>query len=100
MTKHKQRTCKVTLRRICATIAAVKSSITYSEGVFVALGIQHAIRTRRISLSPVACPDLQYFSTSSHKRHIFLKKKVTEQNMCVLIPSTTFVWNIFHSKKN
>ena len=77
-----------------------KSSITYSEGVFVALGIQHAIHMRRISLSTVACPALQYISTLSHKRHGFsLKKKVIEQNMCVLISSTTFVRNIFHSKK-
>ena len=28
------------------------------------------------------------------------KKKVTEHKMCVLISSTTFVWNISHSKKN
>ena len=36
--------------------------ITYSECVcvFVALGIQHAIRVRRIILPSVACPALQY----------------------------------------
>jgi len=39
-----------------------------------------------------------FFSTLSHKRHDF-GEKVTEHKMCVLIFSTTFVWNIFHSKK-
>ena len=43
-------------------------------------------------------PLLQYFSTLSHKRRDF-RKKVTEHKMCVLILSTTFVWNITHSKK-
>jgi len=47
----------------------------------------------------VSCPALQYFSTFSHKRHDF-RKKVTEHKMCVLSFSTTFVWNISHSKKN
>jgi len=39
------------------------------------------------------------FSTLSHKRHDF-REKVTEHKMCFLIFSTTFVWNISHSKKN
>jgi hypothetical protein len=73
-TQHKQCTYKVTLRRICATTVAVQNSITYSEGVFVALGNQHAIRMRRISLSSVACPALQYLSTLTHKKHVFIKK--------------------------
>ena len=41
-------------------------------------------------LSPVASPALQYFSTSSHKRHGVRKKKVVEHKMCVLIFSTNF----------
>jgi len=54
--------------------------ITYSELVFVALGIQHAKRLSRvILLSP-----LQHVCTLSHNRHDF-RKKVTEHKMCVLI---------------
>jgi hypothetical protein len=41
----------------------------------------------------------KYFSTLSHKRHDFLRKKKVEHKMCVLIFSTTFVLNICHSMK-
>jgi hypothetical protein len=40
------------------------------------------------------------FSTPSHKRHDFRKKKKSvEHKMCVLRLSTTFVWKVSHSKK-
>jgi hypothetical protein len=61
--------------------------------------MQNASFLRRIILSSVACLAVTYFSTLSHKRHDF-RKKVMEHKMYVLILSTTFVWNISHSKKN
>ena len=47
-------------------------SITYSECVFEAVVIQHAVGTRRV----VICPAVQYFSTFSHKRHDFRGGKI------------------------
>jgi hypothetical protein len=51
-------------------------------------------------LSSVACPTLRYFSTLSHKRHDFRGENVIDNKMRVSVFSSTFVWNIFHSKKN
>jgi hypothetical protein len=61
-------------------------SITHSDLVFVALGMQHATRMRRT----VACPAVHYFFILDNKRHYFRKKKqVIRRNLCVLIVSTT-----------
>jgi len=46
-------------------------TVTNSECVSVALLIQHAKRTRRVTLTYVTCLGLQYFSTLSHKWHDF-----------------------------
>jgi hypothetical protein len=59
--------------------------------VHIALLIQHATRMRHIVTSFVAPRSAPYFSTLSHKRCDFRRKKVTEHKMCVLIFSTTFV---------
>jgi len=48
-------------------------NITYSERVFTALVIQHAMRMRRIGLSSVVFKALQNFCTLSHKGTIFGK---------------------------
>jgi hypothetical protein len=63
-------------------------SITYSEYVSVALGIQHAKCMRCIILPTAACLSLQYISTLSHKRHDFLGEKIIQHKICVLIFST------------
>jgi len=86
-------------RNRCCSGKAI--SITYSECMSLALVSQNAKRMRHIILSSVACPGVQYFSTLSHQRHDFRKrKKFAEREMCVLIFATTFVGNISHYKKN
>ena len=66
-------------------------SIKYSQCLSAALVIQHAKRLRRIILSSVAWLAVPYFSTLSHKR---FSQKVIKRKMCILIFSTTFIWNI------
>ena len=53
----------VTFRRVSEIIVAAgkAAGITYSECMFVALGIQHAMRMRRNIPSPVACLTLAIF---------------------------------------
>jgi len=59
---------KGTLLRVRATYCCGGKaiSITYSESMFIVLGFRHALRMRRIILSSVACPAVQYFSILSH----------------------------------
>jgi hypothetical protein len=52
-----------------------------------------------VILPSVACLSLPYFSSLSHKGQDF-RKSVIEHKMCVLIFSTTFFGNMYHSKKN
>jgi hypothetical protein len=63
-------------------------SITYSESLFVALGIQRAMCMRHTVISGLT--GLTIFFPHSHTRRIF-EKEVIEQKTYVLIVSTTFV---------
>jgi len=87
--------------RVRVTIVVVEKAIniTYSDWVFGALGTQHVMRMRRI-ICGMHAPLYNIFSTLSHKRHDFRKKKVIKCKMFVLIFSTKFIGNISHSKKN
>ena len=67
-------------------------SITYSECVFVALVIQHAMRIRHIILS-VSCPSVSYFSTLSDKQQDFKEK--FKREVYVLISSSTLSETFF-----
>jgi hypothetical protein len=82
--------CNIAARSCNHCCRAKSVNITYSEYVFAALVIQHAMRMRLIILPSVASLAAPYFPTLSHKRHLF-RKKVTEYKMCVFIFSTTFV---------
>jgi hypothetical protein len=64
-------------------------SITQTECVFVALGIQHAVRMRHIVI--VACPALQYFLHFFINGTISEKKKVPEHKIYALIFLYKFV---------
>jgi hypothetical protein len=58
-------------------IHKAQMDITYSERVFVALSIKHANHMVSTIMSSLACPDLKYFSTFSHKGHDFRKSYST-----------------------
>jgi hypothetical protein len=67
----------VKLRRVRVTFVYRGKAIRIkdSECVSVAFVTQHAKRMRPIIFSPVACLDLKYFSTLSHKGHNFWEKR-------------------------
>jgi hypothetical protein len=69
---------------------------TNSECLFVALVIQYAMRMRHIDICGFSGSTV--FLHIISLRHDFRKRFLNTK--CVLIYSTTLVWNIFPSKKN
>ena len=86
------------MRCVRATTVAVETNkLTYYKCVFVSFGIQHGMLIRHIVLcGPPGYTILSHFTPQTAR----ISKQVTEHKTCVLIFSTTFVWNISHSKKN
>jgi len=76
-----KRNIEVRSRNHCRRGRAI--SIVYSECLSVALVIQDAMRMHRITLSSVTCPNLPYFSTSSHKQHDS-RKNVKDHNVSTI----------------
>jgi len=65
--------------------------------VSVALVIQHEMHMRPIDVCGVS-GSIIFFHIISQRAQF--KKKIIQHRMCVLIISTIFVSNIFHSKNN
>jgi hypothetical protein len=75
-------------------------SITYSECVFIALEIQHAMCMHHIEICGLA--PLQYLTTLSHKQHNcqLKKKKLLNIHTVCLYFLYNSVSNIYHPKKH
>jgi hypothetical protein len=76
---ERQCTYNVTLRRVRVTIAAVEN-ITYSECVYLALVIQHAMRMRSTVICTLPGSTI-FFSHYLINGMIFEKKKIIEHKM-------------------
>ena len=72
--------------------------LLHIRNAFVDFVIQHAISMRHIVIC-VLCGSTTFFHIIPLTSR-FYKKIVIEHKICVLIFSTTFVWNISHSKNS
>jgi hypothetical protein len=89
----RQCTCNVIFRRVCATIVAVEKQCRVCV---CSLSYPACNSHAPYCYMWVACPAVHYFSKTTRLEG----KKVIEPKMRVLISSTTFLWNISHSKMN
>ena len=71
-------------------------SIMYSECV---CSLGYPVCNTHAPYCHVTWPSSTKFPHIISQMARFQKKKVVEHKTCILIFSTTFVWNIFHSKK-
>ena len=98
--QDKQCTYNVTLRRVRATIVVVeKQWVLHILSVCIS-SLSYPARNAHAPYCHLwPAPLYKVFPHYLINGTIF-EKKNTEYKMCVLIFSTTFVWNISHSKKN
>jgi len=82
------------MRRVRATIVAVEKavSVTYCECVFLALGIQHAMRMHHIAICGLLGSTIFFNLISTTQR---FSKKIIENEICVLILSTNLFEKFF-----
>jgi hypothetical protein len=78
------------------TFAVEKQEASYSECVFVVLGIQHELRMSRFTLSVWL---YHIFKHCPIKDRIFGEKKISCIQMYVVLVSTTVIENVSYSKK-
>jgi hypothetical protein len=74
-------------------------NVTYSECVFVYFSTQHAMCMRNLFIRGLPGSTLS-FHIISYTHDFREKYKNLKHKMCVLIFTTTFVWNFSHSNKN
>jgi hypothetical protein len=89
----------VTLKRVRSSTVAVEKaiSITHYECVFVAISIQQT--TRMHWFCSHLLPVWLYYEFPHYIKMERFWKKFIGHKVCVSIFSTTFLWNISHSKK-
>jgi hypothetical protein len=94
----RQCTYNVMLRCVHASIVAVEKQWVLHNLSVCIYSLRYPARNAHAPYFHVRpFPVYNTFSTLSRKRHDF-RKKVIKHKICVLIFSTSFVWNISHSK--